>query len=973
VFTPAVAPGQGETIGNYELLGELARGGMGVVYRARQKNANRVVALKMMRSGTRASPGELQRFRAEVEAVANLDHPNIVPIYEVGEHEGQPFYTMKLVDGGSLASQIGCFRDEPRATARLLAAVAQAIHYAHQRGILHRDLKPANILLQVDDVRLRFGDKANLQSTIRNPLSVIPLVSDFGLAKRVEVESSLTQSGALIGTPSYMAPEQASRRKGAVTTSADVYGLGAILYEMLTGRPPFRADTLLDTLQQLLEQEPTPPRTLNPRADADLATICLKCLEKDPVRRYPTAQALADDLLRFAAGESIQARPVGSVKRAWRWCRRKPVAAALVATLLLVFGGGLPLVTALWMHAEHQGNLAEKNLQDAREQERQAKENLQFAREQEKKAKEQEQRTKEEAEKVNEQKKLVEENLKLAEGAVNDFYNKVEIHLVHAPGLQGLRKELDEIALNYYREFLRLRGNDPAMKAKQAEIQAHVAHMTRDTGTKTDAFEAYRKALASYEKLAAEEPNKAEYREALAMLHKEIASLHGALGQPREALAEINQTIQILEKQAAADPKSLTVKEALAGAYNNLASFVSDAGQRDEALTYFHKAIALQKELVAADPQKIQPERSLALYYGNLGNLYKRLGKPADALECYKKTHELRQKIYREDRNSPHLQLELAASYRALGGWHRFHGDKDEAFRNLQESLSILQPAVDANPVVTKLQRDLAVTLKEMAQVQRLLKKPGDAMVSLRKARATLEKIADVYTPGSPMQDELGMVYFELGIGYGNQTKRTEAIEAYEKGVAVFQKLVDAHPDSSDYHYKLGLTLHNLSTQYGPQGMYDKALPLLNQAIGNTRQALDKAPRSQTYRQLLSGHYGVFADYLRRAGRLEESVMATQERLRLWPDEAFELFRAGRDLSRTAAAVGKDKNALTAEEEKQRDRYVDQALAWLRQAVDLGYADLKTLQKDEALEPLRSREEFKKLLEDLRNKATAPQ
>jgi tetratricopeptide (TPR) repeat protein len=285
--------------------------------------------------------------------------------------------------------------------------------------------------------------------------------------------------------------------------------------------------------------------------------------------------------------------------------------------------------------------------------------------------------------------------------------------------------------------------------------------------------------------------------------------------------------------------------------------------------------------------------------------------------------------------------------------------------------LKILQPAADANPALTKLQRDLAITLKETAHVQRLVKLPNDAMVSLRKARTLLEKTAGLYVPGSPMQHDLGMVYFELGIGYGNQAKRDEAIEAYEKAVAVFQKLVDAHADNIDYRYKLSLNLHNLATQYGPQGMYDKALPLLNQAIGNTRQALDKAPRNSTYRQLLSGHYMTLADQLRQIGRLDESARTTQERGRLWPDDANELFRAGRELARTATAVAKDKLPLSADENKQQQRYADQSMNWLRQAVALGYADLKTFQKDEAFAVLRQRDDFKSLLEVVASKSKA--
>ncbi len=314
------APSAGKALGtvryfgDYELLAEIARGGMGIVFKAKQVSLNRVVALKMILAGQLASTTDVQRFRAEAEAVANLDHPNIVPIYEVGEFEDQQYFSMKMMEGGSLAEAVGSGawaaggKQAQQATARLMVTVARAVQHAHQRGILHRDLKPANILL----------DKQGL-----------PHVTDFGLAKRVQADQSLSQSGAIVGTPLYMSPEQAAGKKG-LTTAADIYSLGAILYQLVAGRPPFTADTPLDVLMQVVEKDPPPLRSINRSIDADLETVCMKCLRKEPGRRYASAEALADDLERWLKGEPIQARPIGSRERLVKWAKRKPAAAALV-------------------------------------------------------------------------------------------------------------------------------------------------------------------------------------------------------------------------------------------------------------------------------------------------------------------------------------------------------------------------------------------------------------------------------------------------------------------------------------------------------------------------------------------------------------------------------------------------------------------------------------------------------------------
>ncbi len=317
---PSPLPARLACFGDYELLEEIARGGMGVVYKARQVSLNRIVAVKMILAGQFAGRDATQRFKTEAEAAARLRHPGIVGVHEVGQHEGFHYFSMDYIEGKNLAEMARAKPVSAQQAAEWVKAVAQAIHYAHEQGILHRDIKPPNILI----------DALNA-----------PHVTDFGLAKQVQADSDVTVSGEVLGSPNYMPPEQAGGRRGEVSRASDVYSLGAVLYHLLAGRPPFVGQTMADTMDQVIHQDAIPPRLLNASAPPDLDTICLKCLEKEPRRRYQTAQELADELGRFLRDEPILARPAGATEKAWRWCRRKPVIAALAASLVLVFLLGL--------------------------------------------------------------------------------------------------------------------------------------------------------------------------------------------------------------------------------------------------------------------------------------------------------------------------------------------------------------------------------------------------------------------------------------------------------------------------------------------------------------------------------------------------------------------------------------------------------------------------------------------------------
>jgi WD40 repeat protein len=361
--TPPVTCEALPAIPGYEMLGRLGQGGMGVVYQARQVRVNRLVAVKMLRAGDRARPQEHFRFRLETEAVGRLQHPNIVQIFEVGEVDGCPFAVLEFVEGGSLAQRLAGGPLRPAEAAALVETLARAIQVAHDHGIIHRDLKPGNVLLA--------GAAADL----------VPKVADFGLAKQLDTDSGQTSTGVIVGTPAYMAPEQAAGHAALVGAATDIYALGVVLYECLTGRRPFEADSVMKVLKKVSEEEPLPPRKIAPGLPRDLEVVCLKCLRKEPVQRYQSARALADDLHHYRQGEPIQARPVGRMGRAWAWSRRRPALAAsyLLAALALLLGAGAVGAVWLWRDAEAARRLAEgaqERAEQARAGETAAKEAL---------------------------------------------------------------------------------------------------------------------------------------------------------------------------------------------------------------------------------------------------------------------------------------------------------------------------------------------------------------------------------------------------------------------------------------------------------------------------------------------------------------------------------------------------------------------------------------------------------------------
>jgi tetratricopeptide (TPR) repeat protein/tRNA A-37 threonylcarbamoyl transferase component Bud32 len=583
---PPVLPG-------YEILDELGRGGMGIVYKARQVRLNRVVALKMVLAGAHARPEDLVRFQAEAEAVAQIQHPHIVQIFEVGQHAGLPFFALEYLEGPSLHDKLEGAPLPAREAARLVETLGRAMQAAHERGIIHRDLKPANVLLD------REGR---------------PKVTDFGLAKRVEGGAGLTQTGAIMGTPSYMAPEQAARKSHRIGPAADVYALGAILYELLTGRPPFKAATPLETLYQVVYEEPVPPRRLQSKTPRDVETICLKCLHKEPGKRYASATALADDLKRFLNGEPIEARPVGAWERGVKWARRRPAVAALLALLLVVVVGGFFGMTGLWLGA------AAKE-REARSEKERADREARAARE--------------------------------AEADTRAFSTFLVDDVLAVARPEGVQRGLG-VDVTVARA---LEAAEPHLATKfaarpLAEAQArHAIGVTwRNLGRYAAAEQHLRRAVDLFgQQLGPDDPQTLNSANSLGVTL-------GHAGRPAEAIAVLERVRDGRVTTLGADhPDTLVTLNNLAGAYR-------DAGQTAEAIALFERVRDAQVTSLGAD----HPLTLVTL--NNLANEYRTAGQTAGAIALLERVRDARSTKLGADHPDTLTTLnDLAVTYRAAG------------------------------------------------------------------------------------------------------------------------------------------------------------------------------------------------------------------------------------------------------------------------------------------------------------------
>jgi eukaryotic-like serine/threonine-protein kinase len=711
-----VAPTLGVVAG-YECLEVLGRGGMGVVYKARQPGLKRVVALKVILAGEHADARDLARFRTEAQSVAQLQHSNIVQVYEVGDQNGCPHLSMEYIDGGSLKEKLVGKPQPIRHAAQLVQLLAGAMDFAHKKGIIHRDLKPANIML----MKPRPGSStrsAHSTAPLVEELYGTPKIADFGLAKRLEEDSGQTRSGTILGTPNYMSPEQAGGQVKDVGPLSDQYALGAVLYELLTGRPPFQGTTMWETINQVRTREPVPPSQLQPKVPRDLETICLKCLQKEPHKRYADAAALAEDLRRFVSGEPIVARPISAPERFWRWCRRNPRVAILSGFVLASL---LAIIAGLWffnVKLTDEKAETEKQKVAALSARDDAKKNAKIA---------------------DENAKVALEQRGLALKALGDFVTNVQVELGKKAGTQDLQKKLLEVAMGHLHRV----SDNAAARISLKDSTLAAAHLNLGRlflklGESELAAEEFRRAEATYAAMVAADPDNPKARGLQAVTLMELGAVSVRLkGQSAAARAYYLKASDLLSTLEQGRPEDKITPEGVktlrADVLDRLGWVTIDTNP-EEARGYYQQSLDLRSEVVELTKND-QSRRALVGSYLLVGGADFRLRKNTSTEKYYQEAVRLREELAKKHTKDAGMQRDLAYARQRLGDFYLRTKQTKLATEQYETAVLLYQALVDEDPKRADFQDDLSRALYDvaLAALQR-----GDKDVAAEKFQSSL-------------------------------------------------------------------------------------------------------------------------------------------------------------------------------------------------------------------------------------------
>jgi serine/threonine-protein kinase len=811
------------TLGKFELIEAVGRGAFGTVYKARDTQLMRTVAVKVPRSGRLTTDEDEDRFVREARNVAQLQHSGIVPVYEVGRSDTFPYIVSEFVEGITLSDALSDPRLSFRESAQLVARVAEALQHAHSQGVVHRDLKPSNIMLTPDGT---------------------PRIMDFGLAKRDAGEITMTVDGQVLGTPAYMSPEQASGQAHHVDGRSDVYSLGVILFELLTGELPFRGNQRM-LLHHVIHNEPRAPRSLNDRIPRDLETICLKAMAKEPARRYQTAQAMADDVARYLAGQPITARPVGWVERSWRWCRRNPVVASLSAATALALVTGTLVSTYFAIQADAQAR-------DAIAQRNRAETNLTEA---------------------NHQRERAEAGFREARGAVDKYYTSVsESKLLNVPGLQPLRKELLESALEYFEKFIGEYGDDPKVQSEMARAYTHVGAITREIGVQEQALAAFEKAGKIVSKLARENPTDTGFQFNLAQACRNMGAVQFITGRTDDAEQSFQRAIEIGETLVCENATASDYLNELALAYISLGFAQEKTGRNDEAEKSLQRAVEVGEKVVRDNPTSATYQSRLAEAYRALGLVQGDTSQIADAEKSHQRAIEIGEKLVAENPTVGEYASILATEYVNLGGMqfsrNRFAAT-EESFRR---GIEIFSKLVRENPAVSEYQQFLARAYRHLGFVQEKTGRQRDAERSYQRSIEILSRLVGENPTVSDYRHFLAQMYHSLGVVQLDTGRTVDAEKSFQQAIEIEENLVHENPQVTEYQSNLASAYTSLGTLQFDSGELTEADALYCKSIEMFDKLNRQNPSVTRYRDALAECHAWRGDVFAMAGKWRESA-----------------------------------------------------------------------------------------------------
>jgi tetratricopeptide (TPR) repeat protein len=887
-------------IGDYELIKVLGQGGMGVVYKAWQISLNRPVAIKMIRDAEFAGDVQIRRFQNEAEAVALLDHPGIVPIYEIGHYEDKRYFSMKLIEGDGLDRRLKSLAKAPKAAARLVAEAADAVFHAHQRGILHRDLKPANILIDGQGH---------------------PHVTDFGLAKRIEADSGLTVTGTIMGTPGYMAPEQALGRNGQITVATDVYGLGATLYATLAGKPPFASDSVLETLEHVRNDPPQPPSRANAELPRELEIICLKCLEKDAARRYASARDLADDLRRWLNDEPISARRVSQFTRARLWCKRKPAQAGLIAALALALVGGVAGITWQWREALYQRNeaVAARDL-SVREE-------------------------------------------KAARAAEADARSARDAAVASEKVAQTARD------LSVREEKAARAAEADAQTARDAAVASEkVANTARDAAVASEKVaQTARDAAVASEKVAQAAREQAEQNALIAGRQATLAlkTIQDLIVQVREklqgpglfdlktalldsALRHVDLVADVYEKSTSKEATTAAVLMELGGIYRQL-------GQSEKSYRVFEKVLGIAKVRIVVKKGSDAARQNVALAHAELASTVEEYRRDMKAALQHNKEAL---KVWEDIRDHPKpegypidpvlLRAQLGESYQRVGINHYRLGELTTALEYYRKAHNVHRALVDEFPGNPSFRLYLTFSTMAIAETSFRLKDRETADQYYADALDQRERLA------TDRPSDLVAVLNLSGVVYmiGEFKMRTGDLVAarrhLERARDLRRDVVKAEGRNVYYKRDLAIALYRLGNLHELAERAELGREAFEEARKIQEDLVNLSERNdkrQMELMLTLAHLGTINQAAEIADRLAAGPQVDRE-LRI------ELARCYAQCARFTAA----------DQAERRQTFLVKATESLRTAVAEGYRDRVFLETEPDLRPLHDREQFKTIL-----------